>query len=338
MHTSKKAPINVQPFSSSFHTNSTDNTFQTKKIQTSQSSILKILDNMSENSISIKNLTNNLNQIEIKTTNSSKLLNIKAEPFVPPFFGYRRSSAHLLPPLKKFQKSENIPKNPKMIEKKLRDPVPDGWLESSKFHNAIDHPNLPFIIIPIRAPLDKSIPSLNPNEEWTWNHIKQQIRGYVNQTYKKRCSIAGVFDLTATQIDSPKYYKGSQLYKNHKIFYNKVLVVTKKSGTEGREVVIPKKKLFAEFNRKLNKTRDIVGKWGDAERTQPVVLVHCTHGINRTGLFICNYLVEECGVSGETAVEVFEKCRGEEIKYNLFKDYICKLKPEVQAVLDKVNE
>lgn len=313
-HTNR--PINTQPSSSqsSFHTDPKNNTFQT-----SQSSILKILDNMSENSI--ENLTGDLNRITIKTTIPNKL-NIKAEPFVSP--------------LKTSQKSEAIektPKIPKMTERKLRDPVPDGWLECSKFHNAIDHPNLPFIIIPIRAPLDKSIPSLNPDEEWTWDHIKCQIRDHVNQVYKKRCSIAGVFDLTATQIDSPKYYKGSQLYRNHKIFYNKVLVVTKKNGSGGKEVVIPKQKLFAEFNRKMDKTSGIVSKWGDSERTQPVVLVHCTHGINRTGLFICNYLVEACGVSGKTALEVFEKSRGEEIKYDLFKDYICGLKPE-----DRDNE
>lgn len=217
-HTNR--PINTQPSSSqsSFHTDPKNNTFQT-----SQSSILKILDNMSENSI--ENLTGDLNRITIKTTIPNKL-NIKAEPFVPPFKTSQKSEA-----------IEKTPKIPKMTERKLRDPVPDDWLECSKFHNAIDHPNLPFIIIPIRAPLDKSIPSLNPDEEWTWDHIKCQIRDHVNQVYKKRCSIAGVFDLTATQIDSPKYYKGSQLYRNHKIFYNKVLVVTKKNGSGGKEVV-----------------------------------------------------------------------------------------------------
>ena len=207
---------------------------------------------------------------------------------------------------------------------KDQNPIPDGWLKCCKFNEAIEVPNLPLVIIPMRAPLDKSIPSLPSQEQWTWDHIKYEIRNYTNETYKKRCSIAAVFDLTATKIDSPKYYKGTDLFKNHKIFYNKVLVVT--HAKDGRKIV-PNKRLFNEFYRKMDKTIKTVEKWKDPDRTQPVLLVHCTHGRNRTGLFICSYLVEKCGFSGETAIEIFEKCRGETIEHEMFKDYIRNLKP-----------
>merc|ERR1711879_965744 len=58
---------------------------------------------------------------------------------------------------------------------KILDPIPEGWLKCCKFNEAIEVPNLPFVIIPMRAPLDKSIPSLPSQEQWTWEHIKKQI-------------------------------------------------------------------------------------------------------------------------------------------------------------------
>merc|ERR1712048_289675 len=111
--------------------------------------------------------------------------------------------------------------------------TPDGWSEFSTFHKSISTPELPFTIIPIKAPLDNS-----PSEKWTWSDIKLEISKYVHSNLQKRCSIAAVFDLTATKIDSPKYYKGSQLFNKHKIFYNKVQVMTHGNLPNGEKTTI----------------------------------------------------------------------------------------------------
>lgn len=49
-----------------------------------------------------------------------------------------------------------------------------------------------------------------------------------------------------------------------------------------------------------------------------VVGVHCTHGINRTGWFVCRYLMERKGLTSEAAVRLFSEARG----YAIYREYI----------------
>nr|XP_022906998.1 RNA/RNP complex-1-interacting phosphatase [Onthophagus taurus] len=41
--------------------------------------------------------------------------------------------------------------------------------------------------------------------------------------------------------------------------------------------------------------------------------VHCTHGLNRTGYFICKYMTDRMSVRPQRAIEDFEKARGHKI-------------------------
>jgi atypical dual specificity phosphatase len=41
--------------------------------------------------------------------------------------------------------------------------------------------------------------------------------------------------------------------------------------------------------------------------------VHCTHGVNRTGWFVCRYLMERMGMSAREAIVVFNEARGHEM-------------------------
>lgn len=40
-----------------------------------------------------------------------------------------------------------------------------------------------------------------------------------------------------------------------------------------------------------------------------ICVVHCTHGYNRTGLIVCAYLTEYCGLSLNDAVKLFKEKR-----------------------------
>lgn len=58
----------------------------------------------------------------------------------------------------------------------------------------------------------------------------------------------------------------------------------------------------------------------DDARNFPVVIIHCTHGINRTGFMISLYLIRELNMDADEAIEKFEKCRGYPIKYENYKN------------------
>jgi hypothetical protein len=61
---------------------------------------------------------------------------------------------------------------------------------------------------------------------------------------------------------------------------------------------------------------------GIVASTSPNILVHCHYGYNRTGLMICAYLIERCGLSVEQALEAFKLARPPGIKHQ---NYIDKL-------------
>lgn len=60
----------------------------------------------------------------------------------------------------------------------------------------------------------------------------------------------------------------------------------------------------------------------DLERTlqsNEFIGVHCTHGINRTGYMIANYMCREKGVKPRQAINAFEKSRE---PHKIDKDYL----------------
>lgn len=57
-----------------------------------------------------------------------------------------------------------------------------------------------------------------------------------------------------------------------------------------------------------------------ATHPDPVVVIHCHYGFNRTGFFICCYLIERMGFSIEEAVREFKQAREPGIKHPHFID------------------
>lgn len=45
-----------------------------------------------------------------------------------------------------------------------------------------------------------------------------------------------------------------------------------------------------------------------------VVGVHCSHGLNRTGYFICRYMIDVLQIEPKTAIEHFQQARGHTIE------------------------
>lgn len=59
-----------------------------------------------------------------------------------------------------------------------------------------------------------------------------------------------------------------------------------------------------------------------SQNNTKLIGVHCTHGLNRTGLLLCTYLVEKCKFSARDAREYFEKARGHKMERPTYVEYI----------------
>lgn len=59
---------------------------------------------------------------------------------------------------------------------------------------------------------------------------------------------------------------------------------------------------------------------GSTTEPEPLVAVHCHYGFNRTGFFICCYLIERCGWSVREAVEGYKAAKPPGIKHPHFVD------------------
>ncbi|KAH8853339.1 RNA/RNP complex-1-interacting phosphatase [Schistosoma japonicum] len=54
-----------------------------------------------------------------------------------------------------------------------------------------------------------------------------------------------------------------------------------------------------------------------------IIAVHCTHGVNRTGYFICRYLIDFMNVNPKDALQEFEYARGYPVeRENYIKDLL----------------
>ena len=60
---------------------------------------------------------------------------------------------------------------------------------------------------------------------------------------------------------------------------------------------------------------------------QGIIGVHCTHGLNRTGYFICRYMIDCLGISGPTSVNSFEKARGHRFDRENYREFLMERNP-----------
>ena len=76
-----------------------------------------------------------------------------------------------------------------------------------------------------------------------------------------------------------------------------------------KKIEIPPKEIPRKKD--LNKILDILGKnQFQKEKEKTYVLIHCRHGVNRTGFVICYFLHHRLNIPINDAIEMFETARG----------------------------
>jgi hypothetical protein len=100
---------------------------------------------------------------------------------------------------------------------------------------------------------------------------------------------------------------------------------------------------------KMCPTRDNIDKFTEIvlnfKKNHPrhYIGVHCSYGFNRTGFVVCSFMIEQCGLSVDDAVQLFASSRKPGIKHKWFVDelrkrYEPKEEEEVSEQEDKPSE
>lgn len=90
-----------------------------------------------------------------------------------------------------------------------------------------------------------------------------------------------------------------------------MLIEHKEILSPGRGLLI-RTELVENF---INTIEEFLSRNGDNDL---LIGVHCSNGVDRTGFFICNYLICKLGYSSHQALNVFESARGHPIERGLY--------------------
>lgn len=174
--------------------------------------------------------------------------------------------------LKREQQDEGSRQHPQQIRNEYAPPIkvgrgrikeaPQGWLDCPAFGEPIDR------IIPSKVPLDETFnESVPPGKRYSSKQV-------INKQRKAGREIGLVIDLTNTS----RYYSSAE-WTNQGTKYVKI-------PCRGRDAVPDNESINAfvyEVMTFLERQKQ--------SRTPKYVLVHCTHGHNRTGFMIIHYLM-----------------------------------------------
>jgi len=163
----------------------------------------------------------------------------------------------------------------------MKNKVPDRWLDYRAIGGVVANSNFIAFKVPLYERLCEHLPL--PERHTTCDVINAIPR------------LGLVINLTNTQNDT-KYYQPRDWLENG--------VAYKWIKTEGH--VTPSRPLLERFCRTVKSFIE--------ENPQKLVGVHCTHGLNRTGYFVCSYLVLCNNVSPSDAMRNFSVARGHQIE------------------------
>lgn len=156
---------------------------------------------------------------------------------------------------------------------------PDRWLDYTSIGAQVD--GTPFV--PLKVPLKKAFFKGRQKESFTPADVCSQLP-----------NLGMVIDLTFTK----KYYEPREFIDRN--------VDHQKIYTKGHE--IPQRSL-------VNKFIDIVNRFlSDEQNSDKLIGVHCTHGLNRTGYFVCAYMILEQGRNPRDTINVFNKARSHQME------------------------
>ena len=158
--------------------------------------------------------------------------------------------------------------------------IPDRWLDYDAVGSVIEDSRF----LAIKTPLDNLEHVLEENEKF---NCQDAISIAEEKSGRK---VGMVIDLTFTH----RYYNASA-FRSKNVKYLKIKVPGQ---------VIPPMHLVKQF-------QDAVSKFdNNNESNSDMILVHCTHGLNRTGYFVCKYLIEIQNIPPVTAIQRFNDARG----------------------------
>uniref|UniRef100_A0A1A9ZP31 Uncharacterized protein n=1 Tax=Glossina pallidipes TaxID=7398 RepID=A0A1A9ZP31_GLOPL len=158
--------------------------------------------------------------------------------------------------------------------------IPDRWLDYTPIGRQIEGTRFIAFKVPLKEYLNKS--------------ILQHQRLDINTLFERIPNLGIIIDLTNTN----RYYNPHHMCKDG-IDYKKI-------RTPGH--VTPPYCLVKEF-------RDCVRAFlFKNSANDKLIGVHCTHGVNRTGYFICSYMISELAIEPTEAIKRFDAARGHEIE------------------------
>lgn len=192
--------------------------------------------------------------------------------------------------LKREQQDEGSRQHPQQIRNEYAPPIkvgrgrikeaPQGWLDCPAFGEPIDR------IIPSKVPLDETFnESVPPGKRYSSKQV-------INKQRKAGREIGLVIDLTNTS----RYYSSAE-WTNQGTKYVKI-------PCRGRDAVPDNESINAfvyEVMTFLERQKQ--------SRTPKYVLVHCTHGHNRTGFMIIHYLMRTHISWVAEAINIFSQRR-----------------------------
>ena len=175
--------------------------------------------------------------------------------------------------------------------------IPEGWLKYSKMGEIVENSN----IIAMRVPLKPQFKISNENDKFSVHDALDIVE---NKMYLR---VGLVVNLCATD----KYYDTSDFESR---------------GAAVKKIMVPGLKVPSEKNVKM--FCDVIEEFENANRdNNKIVLVHCTHGLNRTGFMVCSYLIRVKGINPEYAVESFARARGHQIRRQNYVQALLAMKP-----------
>ena len=180
-----------------------------------------------------------------------------------------------------------------------RSRIPDRWSDYSNFKGVIKECR----ILPCKTPLKEELfrtgtsqELLRENQNFTPDDLCEMVQENLQS------NVEFVIDFTNTN----RYYD-SRDFEKRGIKYIKIECVGKQ---------VPSQDVYKMFHMAVDKCLQHATPQG-------VIAVHCTHGLNRSGFLVCNYLMNKYDYTVEQSVEIFNDARGHDIERT---EYIDKLR------------
>ncbi|CAD7012734.1 unnamed protein product [Ceratitis capitata] len=164
--------------------------------------------------------------------------------------------------------------------------IPDRWLNYLPVGKRVEGTRFIAFKVPLRE-------TVNVN-------VEEKKRLDVNILLKTVPKLGMIIDLTNTS----RYYNPDS-FVSQGLEYNKLMI-------PGHHT--PQKNL-------VNKFKDMVLSYLKKNPDNDKLIgVHCTHGVNRTGYLICNFMISELDMKPEEAIDKFNTSRGHQIERKNYLD------------------